>query len=162
MSEQVSEWRNTTSGHLGVVKHDEEGKKQGVSVPPNGTVLLTEKDRIATANAPKNPANNPFVNGALECIRADADTSSLRPIGDPADKAEEPAEPPEEPKAEETPPQETGAAEPPQGDPSLGKQPIAQEVAAKPKPAPVAVTQEEQKADVQPAPPTPTPPTPLK
>lgn len=177
--EKYSEWKNTTSGHLGVVKHDDEGKPRGISVRPGGTVLLSEKDRVATANAPQNPANNPFQNGALVCIAAEAELSTRRPIGDAREAApdpqpeptpEPPAEPPQEPQGE------TGAAPAPEGDPPQGQAAPHEEAAAvppvpevsvetvepaAPAPEPVQVHQEGDPADPTPPPPTPTPtPTP--
>lgn len=174
MAEKVSEWRNTTSGHLGVVKHDEEGKPRGISVKPGGTVLLTEKDRVATANAPANAANNPFQNGALVCITAETELSHRRPIGDASQSAPDP-----QPEPEPAPPEpegETGAAAPPEGDPPTGQAAPHEEVAAEPSapavqiedvsaaqpaPEPVPVTQEPQGEPTPPPAPTPTPtPTP--
>jgi hypothetical protein len=164
--EKFSEWKNTTSGHLGVVKHDDEGKPQGVSVRPKGTVLLSEKDRVATANAPANPANNPLSNGALVCVTAEADMTHRRPIGDAERTSEPEPEPEATPEAEAG--QETGAAVSPQGEAPKGQAAPHEETATPPppggvtepvkpsveQPARVRVTQDE---DVAPITPTPTP-----
>lgn len=154
MPEKYSEWKNTTSGHLGVVKHNDEGKPKGISVRPGGVVLLSERDRIATANAPANPANNPFQNGALQCIAPDAELSHRRPIGDASQAAPDP-----DPEIVES--QETGAAAEPQGEAPQGQAAPHEEVAATPPPpaeqvAPASPAPEPVKVAQEPKP-TPTP-----
>lgn len=54
-------YKNNTAGWLGVVKLDHLGAQVGESVEPFGEVWLTQAEAILTARAPKDPANNPFV-----------------------------------------------------------------------------------------------------
>lgn len=54
-------YRNCTAGWLGVVKLDHLGGQVGFGVEPNGTVYLSDTEAILTARAPKDPADNPFV-----------------------------------------------------------------------------------------------------
>jgi hypothetical protein len=107
MGQQVSEWKNNTSGQVGVVKFDDEGKRRALAVSPGGLVLLTERERVATANAPTKDDDNPFANGSLVCITAEAQLSNRRPIGDPSSPA-----PPVEPPAPQPAVEPEAAAEP--------------------------------------------------
>lgn len=76
-----SEWENVSNGVIGVVTYDERGKRGGAAVKPGDTVWLTEPERIATANAPKLPQDNPFVNGNLICRTPASAVKSRRPFG---------------------------------------------------------------------------------
>lgn len=53
-------YKNQTAGWLGVVKLDHLGAQVGVSVPPFGTIWLTDNEAILTARAPADAKNNPF------------------------------------------------------------------------------------------------------
>lgn len=120
-----SKFTNVSGGVAGAVKLDHEGHAAGVAVFPNESVWLTEKEEILTANAPRNEADNPFVNGTFRCDVKSADAGHSRPIGSKhvnADPPERPAEAGEgdpenidlrveTPAANEPPPQ--AAAEPP-------------------------------------------------
>lgn len=55
------EYRNNTSGWVGVVTLDHNGAEQGVNIDPNGTIWLSDAEAILTARAPRNPADNPFL-----------------------------------------------------------------------------------------------------
>jgi hypothetical protein len=63
MSPQIEkqQFRNQTSGWLGVSVIGPKGDENGVSVEPNGTVWLSEQEQILTANAPRDPKDNPFI-----------------------------------------------------------------------------------------------------
>lgn len=56
-----TEFLNQTQGYIGAVQIKRTGEEHGVAVPPGGRVWLTEDEQIATANAPQDPADNPFV-----------------------------------------------------------------------------------------------------
>lgn len=94
MSQEKSEFRNTTDHLLGVVLYDQDDKQYGGIVHAGETVWLSEKERIATANAPKLDADNPLANGNLVLVTEARDIKNRRPIGE--EKVEE------APAAEET------------------------------------------------------------
>lgn len=94
MSEAKSEFRNTTGYVVGVILYNQEGKAIGGAVKPHETIWLSEKERIATANAPKNDQDNPLANGALVLVTEAQQIANRRPIG--PDKVEAPAEEPQE------------------------------------------------------------------
>lgn len=77
------EFENTTSGHIGVVQRNPEGKLIGTTVKPGESVLLDEAEQIATANAPKRDEDNPLANGSLKKIRDGTEIKNRRPLGPP-------------------------------------------------------------------------------
>lgn len=106
-SEQTHWFRNDSVGHQGAVKFNAEGRLEAVSVPPGGTVELSEEEMRRTAAAPQDPNNNPLVAGGPNNGPAfvEIDQGVERPIYPPA--------PPAEPVVEETAgdqPDETAAA----------------------------------------------------
>lgn len=54
------EYKNNTSGWLGVITLDHLGQEQGVSVEPGETVWLSDAEAVLTARAPRRPEDNPF------------------------------------------------------------------------------------------------------
>lgn len=90
-----SKFTNVSGGVAGAVKLDHEGHAKGVAVFPNESVWLTEKEEILTANAPRNEADNPFVNGTFRCDVKSADAGHARPIGSKHANAEPPERPAE-------------------------------------------------------------------
>lgn len=56
-----TQFQNNTGGWLGVVAIDPKGQDRGVSVEPGGTVWLSEAEQRLTANAPRRPEDNPFI-----------------------------------------------------------------------------------------------------
>ena len=60
-TEEKQQFRNNTDGWIGVVVIGPRGDDRGAAVEPNGTVWLSEQEQRLTANAPRDPANNPFV-----------------------------------------------------------------------------------------------------
>jgi hypothetical protein len=54
------EYQNNTSGWIGVVILDHDGKPTGVNVEPGGTIWLSEQEAILTARAPRRAEDNPF------------------------------------------------------------------------------------------------------
>lgn len=95
-----SEWINDSDGVQGVVIFDEDGKRGGAAVKPGQTIWLTEKERIATANAPNKPIDNPFANGAFRCVTPATEVKSRRPIGAEGAQPETPVATPAEPTFE--------------------------------------------------------------
>jgi hypothetical protein len=57
--------RNNTAGWVGVVKLDHRGEEKGTSVPPYGSVWLSELEMQVTARAPRLPEDNPFAEQTL-------------------------------------------------------------------------------------------------
>lgn len=55
------EYRNNTSGWIGVVILDHNGQEQGVNIEPGGTRWLSDAEAILTARAPQRPEDNPFL-----------------------------------------------------------------------------------------------------
>lgn len=164
MAEPRSEFRNESAGFIGVVVM-EEGKPRGISVEPGDSVFLTEEEQIATANAPRDDKDNPFVNGALKLLTPATEIANRRPIGDtlapqvPQSERQQEEAQAEREKTEEaqrqqveaearrkaaaqkqaqqpaTPVEETGAAISPGGAPTHGKRAASEEVATPEAPA---------------------------
>jgi hypothetical protein len=62
MTEEVRrKFTNPTTVYVGAVIYDEDGKRKGVPVAPGEAIWLSEREERATAEAPMNPADNPFV-----------------------------------------------------------------------------------------------------
>ena len=97
MSEVKSEYRNDSEHQVGYLYYDEDNKRQGGAVRPGETVWLSERDKIATANAPARDEDNPLANGDLTLVTAAKDLPSRRPLG-PTEVAT-----PVEPSKEEAP-----------------------------------------------------------
>jgi hypothetical protein len=54
------EYVNNTAGWLGVSKINHEGKEEGYSIEPYGTVFLSDAEAILTSRAPRRAEDNPF------------------------------------------------------------------------------------------------------
>lgn len=65
---EKQEFKNNTGGHLGVVVIGPKGDDTGATVPPDGTVWLSEEEQVLTANAPRRAEDNPFVPQTLQRI----------------------------------------------------------------------------------------------
>lgn len=85
-TEQTFWFRNDSQGHQGAVKFNAEGHREAVSVPPGGTIELSEKEMQLTASAPSDPSNNPLVSGGPNDGPAlvQIDQGVERPIRPPA------------------------------------------------------------------------------
>lgn len=59
-SEKV-EFRNNTSGYIGVVTYAPNGDEKAVAVEPDGTVWLSVEEQELTAKAPRSAKDNPFI-----------------------------------------------------------------------------------------------------
>lgn len=58
---EKQEFKNTTQGVVGAVRIDRKGDEIGVPVQPGESVFLSQEEQIATANAPRSKADNPFL-----------------------------------------------------------------------------------------------------
>lgn len=80
MPEEKSEFRNTKPHVIGVTLYDEENKPKGGWVRPGDTIWLSEREQIATANAPRNPKDNPLSNGTLVEVTKATEVRNRRPL----------------------------------------------------------------------------------
>lgn len=80
MSPQIEkqQFQNTTDGWIGAVQISVKGEELGVPVEPGGTVWLSEAEQILTANAPRDPAHNPFI--AQKMQRRNPETDALEEV----------------------------------------------------------------------------------
>lgn len=106
----INEYENVSGGWVGVKVEDHTHRTgfRGMPVAPGARVSLSERERVATANAPRREADNPFANGALRLIAVDQQSTQQRPIGD---GEPQPPEPPEEPKPKDLPEEAQGDAQ---------------------------------------------------
>lgn len=58
---EKQQFRNNLNGYVGVVVISPKGEDRGASVEPGGTVWLSEAEQTLTANAPRDPKDNPFI-----------------------------------------------------------------------------------------------------
>jgi hypothetical protein len=68
------QFRNQTDGWIGAVAIGPKGDDRGVAVEPGGTVWLSEAEQVLTANAPRRPQDNPFIEQTL--VRTNQETGS--------------------------------------------------------------------------------------
>ena len=85
-----TKFRNMTGGYIGVCVEGDSGKMTAISLGPGEGVELSEREQRATANAPREPENNPFIGGYEDpdtgrkgpaLVEVDAATEVQRPIG---------------------------------------------------------------------------------
>jgi hypothetical protein len=62
---EKQQFKNQSGGHLGVTVITARGDDKGISVEPDGTVWLSEAEQRLTANAPRRPEDNPFIEQTL-------------------------------------------------------------------------------------------------
>lgn len=105
-------FRNDSGGVLGVLRKNAEGKLKGVALGIGDEVWLDRDEQIATAQAPKRPADNPFNNGGLTRLTEEGDQPLDRPIGDSLDVSTAPAPEPPAPPDEDEPPAQPPASQP--------------------------------------------------
>src|SRR3954468_12234433 len=103
------EFVNTTDGWIGAVQIDHQGRAAGVSVPPGGSVFLTEEEQMLTANAPVLDEDNPFLSGGLDLRRRAVEMRNRRPFGG-------------RPSQEETGATPVSADDPPEGSAAPGEE----------------------------------------
>lgn len=80
---KVTRFRNTTGGYLGVVKYKPNGEEAAIAVEPHGTVELTDMEIEATARAPREAKNNPFIDQPFQIRNPETDEvieSGVRPL----------------------------------------------------------------------------------
>lgn len=58
---EKQQFRNDSGGHLGAVVIGPKGEDRGIGIAPGETVWLSEAEQILTANAPRDPKDNPFI-----------------------------------------------------------------------------------------------------
>lgn len=104
---------NKSAGYLGVIQLDARGERSSIAIAPDQEVWLSEEEQALTANAPRDPANNPLANGDLKLEAEGVELKHHRPLRPPAVPVEE---------------QETGAAPAPAGDAAEGTRPAGEEV----------------------------------
>lgn len=88
------QFKNNTGGHLGVVLLDSRGVERGASVEPDGFIWLSEAEQILTANAPRQPQDNPFIEHAVERINPESgevETVTYTPLTPSSDERWVPA-----------------------------------------------------------------------
>lgn len=76
---KVTRFRNTTGGYVGVVKYKPNGEEGSIAVDPHGTVTLTDDEIEATARAPREATNNPFIDQPFEVT--DPETGEVKETG---------------------------------------------------------------------------------
>jgi len=65
---EKTQFKNNTGGFLGVTIIGPRGDDRGIAVEPEGHVWLSEPEQRLTANAPRNPKDNPFIEQEKERI----------------------------------------------------------------------------------------------
>lgn len=83
MRVEKQEFKNQTGGWLGVVVIGPKGDDRGASVEAGGSVWLSEEEQVLTANAPRRPEDNPFVEQTFESVdpnTGDRSTLKLVPL----------------------------------------------------------------------------------
>jgi hypothetical protein len=58
---EKQQFHNESGGYLGVVVIGPKGAETGVAVEPDGYVWLSREEQVLTANAPRRPEDNPFL-----------------------------------------------------------------------------------------------------
>lgn len=76
-----AEFRNDSGHVVGVSTRRARGEMKGLAVQPGETIWLDEEEQIATANAPREDADNPFTNGDLTLVTEPKEIVNRRQIG---------------------------------------------------------------------------------
>lgn len=76
-----SEFKNVSGHVIGCVTRRPNNEFKSGAVMPGATIWLDEEEQIATANAPREEADNPFTNGDLELVTKAKDIVNRRRIG---------------------------------------------------------------------------------
>lgn len=104
-------FRNITNGYVGAITIDRRGERRAVAVGPGDEVALSEEEQQETANAPRDPRDNPFLKSStdvrdgdsgavieagekpqLEAVAESRPIGNQRPIGTPAQGSYAPGE----------------------------------------------------------------------
>lgn len=127
--EPQSKFTNVSGGVAGAIKLNHKGEPHGVALSPGESIWLTEQEEVLTANAPRNPEDNPFTNGTYRLDVKAADAAEARPIGSRQEVQPPPPEQPPEagegdPEGIDLRTETTGPNEPPkQPAPDTGQPP---------------------------------------
>jgi hypothetical protein len=78
--EEKRKWINPTPQYIGAVIYDEDNKRQGVAIEPGGAIWLSAREERATAEAPRDPKDNPFVAEWDEPVRRTAEGEVLETV----------------------------------------------------------------------------------
>lgn len=98
---EKQQFKNAAQHVIGAVVLDPQNQPKGVPLQPGETILLSDTEQRLTANAPRDPANNPLANGQLVPSTDERPTRSERPL-------EAPPEPPPAAPTEPPAPAQTG------------------------------------------------------
>lgn len=121
------QFRNDSGGVAGAVTVNQRGDVQSVPVQPDDMVWLSEEEQALTANAPKHPEDNPFINGTFTLVTEAAEMVHARPL-----------------RPVDVPEQEVGAPPMATGEPPKGSRLAGEEVGT-----PAAVRGEPEPPEVQ-------------
>lgn len=119
------QFRNDSPGVVGAVTVNNRGEVHGVPVYPGDTVWLSEEEQVLTANSPRDPANNPLVNGTFTLIAEQGEFKNARPTRPVAETPPEGERPADEEVA--TPDAAPAAAPPPAEQPEPPETPAEPE-----------------------------------
>lgn len=72
-------FRNTTAGYVGAITISTRGEEKAVAVSPGGEIALSVEEEEATANAPRDPRDNPFLESSTDA--RDPETGALIEAG---------------------------------------------------------------------------------
>lgn len=74
------QFRNDSPGVIGAVSVNNRGEVQGIPVYPGDTVWLSDEEQVLTANSPRDPADNPLINGSFTLIAEQGEFKNARPV----------------------------------------------------------------------------------
>jgi len=126
MATEKSEFENVSGGWIGVQVRDDTRRSgfKGIGLGPGARVWLDEDEQTVTANRPRNPEDNPFINGHLKLTASKQEMQNRRPIGDSME--------PQAPTPPETPPEAPQGDGQPEGAPEGETPPTEPEAPATP------------------------------
>lgn len=125
------EFRNDSDGYIGVITLMPGGERAGIAVRPGDSVWLSQEEQVLTANAPRDEADNPMVNGNLLLVTEAREIVNRRPLRPTAiETAVEPAVVPDPATAVDpvAPLSADGDTEEAEEEPAEGTRPAEEEV----------------------------------
>jgi hypothetical protein len=72
-------FKNTTAGYVGAITISTRGDEKAVAVAPGAEIALSIEEEEATANAPRDPRDNPFLPSSTD--QRDPETGALIEAG---------------------------------------------------------------------------------
>lgn len=75
---EKTQFRNESGGWVGVIVIGPRGDDNGIPVEPGATVWLSEEEQILTANAPRDPEDNPFTPSVV--LVTNAETGEIEEV----------------------------------------------------------------------------------